>query len=210
MLLTDLWTISISLKTILCETGSQCSSFKIGVIWHDFLDKVTTRAAVFCMCWRRDIWFCGRPYKRLLDQTSLMCLIMNNFVIFLDANTITVRNLYKCVKILNWVSFIMCLCVILRSSTLQVRFRCFNDHHHVYVLTQFYCRVSMITPSYVTNYVAIYRCICYWQWFMALLSIGNCCMSLSAVSMVIITIMAKGKAVGSIYVRGPILLLIFC
>ena len=46
MLLTDLWTISISLKTILCETGSQCSSFKIGVIWHDFLDKVTTRAAM--------------------------------------------------------------------------------------------------------------------------------------------------------------------
>ena len=61
MLLTDLWTISISLKTILCETGSQCSSFKIGVIWRDFLDKVTTRAAVFCICWRRDIWFCGRP-----------------------------------------------------------------------------------------------------------------------------------------------------
>ena len=29
MLLTDLWTISISLKTILCEAGSQCSSFKI-------------------------------------------------------------------------------------------------------------------------------------------------------------------------------------
>ena len=63
----DLWTISIhvhvhiSLKTILCETGSQCSSFKIGVILHDFLDKVTTRAAVFCMCWRQDIWYCGRP-----------------------------------------------------------------------------------------------------------------------------------------------------
>ena len=62
MLLKDLWTISISLKTILCETGSQCSSFKIGVIWHDFVDEVTTRAAVFCMRWRRDIWFCGRPW----------------------------------------------------------------------------------------------------------------------------------------------------
>ena len=45
MLLKDLWTISINLKRILCETASQCSSFKIGVIWHDFLDKVTTRAA---------------------------------------------------------------------------------------------------------------------------------------------------------------------
>ena len=41
---------AIRLKTILCETGSQCSSFKIGVIWHDFQDKVTTRAAVFCIC----------------------------------------------------------------------------------------------------------------------------------------------------------------
>ena len=31
MLLTDLWTISISLKTILCETGIQCSSFEFKV-----------------------------------------------------------------------------------------------------------------------------------------------------------------------------------
>ena len=41
-------TCCANLKAILCEAGSQCSSFKIGVIWHDFLDKVTTRAAVFC------------------------------------------------------------------------------------------------------------------------------------------------------------------
>ena len=67
MLLTDLWTISISLKTILCETGSQCSSFKIGVIWHDFLDKVTTRAAVPDYLQ----WFCFFPEASLIPDEHL-------------------------------------------------------------------------------------------------------------------------------------------
>ena len=49
MLLTDLWTISISLKTILCETGSQCSSFKIGVMWHDFLDNNTSCCGLYVL-----------------------------------------------------------------------------------------------------------------------------------------------------------------
>ena len=37
----------MSLKTILCETGSQCSSFKIGVIWHELLRFVCAEDKIF-------------------------------------------------------------------------------------------------------------------------------------------------------------------
>ena len=41
-------TISASLNRTRCTMGSQWSSFSTGVMWSNFLDGVTTRAAEFC------------------------------------------------------------------------------------------------------------------------------------------------------------------
>ena len=68
MLLTDLWTISISLKTILCETGSQCSSFKIGVIWHDFLDEL-----LCCVCAEDEIFDSAGDHNKSIPVIEPWC-----------------------------------------------------------------------------------------------------------------------------------------
>ena len=44
------------LKMILCPIVSQCSCFsclRIGVVWLNFLESVTSLAAAFCNCWSR-------------------------------------------------------------------------------------------------------------------------------------------------------------
>ena len=41
------------LKMILCSIGSQCSCLRKGVMWVNFLESVTSLAAVFCNCWSR-------------------------------------------------------------------------------------------------------------------------------------------------------------
>ena len=56
--------MSKSLYMILEDTGSQWRSKRTGLIWEYFVVKVTTRAAVFCMRWRRDSWTSGITNKR--------------------------------------------------------------------------------------------------------------------------------------------------
>jgi len=51
--LMDLEVINRILKWICCLTGSQCSFWRIGVIWSYFRVFVTIWAALFWICWRR-------------------------------------------------------------------------------------------------------------------------------------------------------------
>jgi len=45
---------------------SQRRSFNIGVICSFILESVTTLTAVFCIRWRRSIWYKGRPNNRIV------------------------------------------------------------------------------------------------------------------------------------------------
>ena len=56
-----------TLNSILSTIGSQWSSFKIRMMWSIFLVRVTIRAAVFWMFWRRCICVFGIPYRRELQ-----------------------------------------------------------------------------------------------------------------------------------------------
>ena len=61
LLVSNLYTRSWNLYLIhiihvLRLTSNQCNSFKIGVIWQDFLVKVITRAALVWIRWRLSIW----------------------------------------------------------------------------------------------------------------------------------------------------------
>ena len=51
--LIDLEVINKILKWICCLTGSQCSFWRIGVIWSYFLVFVTMQDALFWIRWRR-------------------------------------------------------------------------------------------------------------------------------------------------------------
>ena len=55
---------------ILDDIGSQCKSKRTGVMWECFLVKVTTRAAVFWMRWRRESCLSGRPNTREFPMSS--------------------------------------------------------------------------------------------------------------------------------------------
>ena len=63
--------------------GKPRRSFNIGLICSFILESVTTLAAVFCIRWRRSIWYKGRPKSKLLqlwrrervNKTFSSCLI---------------------------------------------------------------------------------------------------------------------------------------
>ena len=59
------------LKFMLSLIGNQCRSFKMGVIWLNFEEKVIKRAAAFCTyCGFLTAYF-GRLYRRELQWSSL-------------------------------------------------------------------------------------------------------------------------------------------